>query len=109
MRSLQCTLIPQDWGPDKKRRSGHRHTQRDGPERKRGGDRQAARPGGGLRKTSPAHSWVWESSLQDWRQAMSAVWAAQAVGLSDGGLSCVVILTLYTELAFKTGFRSTSS
>ena len=31
MRSLEWTLIPQDWGPDKKRSSGHRHTQRDDP------------------------------------------------------------------------------
>lgn len=73
MRSLEWTLIPQDWGPDKKRRSGHRHTQRDDPVRTRGGDSCLHAQERGLRRTSPTHIWVWESSLQDWRQAMSVV------------------------------------
>ena len=36
--SLGWAIIPQDWGPCKKKRSGHRHTQRDDPVRTWGGD-----------------------------------------------------------------------
>ena len=65
--SLGWAIIPQDWGPCKKRRSGHRHTQRDDPVRTWGGD-GATRPGGVLRRASPAHTWISGSSLQAWRQ-----------------------------------------
>ena len=67
MQSLEWTLIPQDWGPDKKRRSGHRHSE-GRPWEDTGRGRPSARPGGGLRRTSAARTQVWESSLQAWRQ-----------------------------------------
>ena len=53
MRSLGWVLTPQDWGPYKKRRSGHRHTQRDDPVRTQGGDGRLHAEERGLRRTQP--------------------------------------------------------
>ena len=63
MRSLGWVLTPWDWGPYRKG-SGRRHTQRDGPGRTRGGDGHLHAQERGLRRTSPAHTWVWDSSLR---------------------------------------------
>ena len=67
-------LIPQDWGPYKKRRWGSRHTQRDACVRTQRGKRatytlrREASGGAG-----PAHPWISASSQQDEEEEMSVV------------------------------------
>ena len=53
MRSLGWVLIPQDWCPYKKRRSGHRHTQRDDPVRTQGGEGRLHAQERGLGRDQP--------------------------------------------------------
>ena len=64
----------------KKRRSGRGRSQRDDRVRLRGGD-AVCTPGGGLRRPSPAHTWVSDSSLQDGTGGVRPV-SPQAVVLS---------------------------
>ena len=64
MRPLGWALVQCDWGPYKKRRSGHRHTWRDDPVRTQEGDGRLHAEERGLRRTSPAHTWIWDSSLR---------------------------------------------
>lgn len=60
-------LTPQDWWPHERRKSGRRHAQREDLVRTPGGDSHLHAQEGGPRGTSPAHSCIWDSSLQDWR------------------------------------------
>ena len=53
MRSRGWALAQCDWGPYKKRRSGHRHTQRDDPVRTQGEDGCLQAEERGLRRTQP--------------------------------------------------------
>ena len=78
MRSLGWVLTPQDWGPDKKRRSGHRHTQGRSCEdmgRRRPSTRQEQK------RSCPANTMISDSILQGWEKLHSC-----RVSLPDRGV-----------------------
>ena len=55
-------------------------TRRNEPARTPGGDGRLHAQEGGLRRTSPARTWAWESSLQAWREQVSVIQAAWSLG-----------------------------